>query len=63
MRRLAWETAFWLRILDYDRLTGVCVAAFSDAYGMPEIAQFAGRNPIPEAMFAQECAPQKRRAL
>lgn len=59
----AWETAFWLRILDDARLAGVCVAAFSDSYGTPEIAQFAARRPILEAMLAQECAPGRHPAV
>ena len=52
-----WEVAFDRRMIQRATASGVCLLAFSDAPGNPEIAQFAQRRPVLDAMLAQECQP------
>lgn len=52
-----WEVAFDRQMLRRATAVGICLLAFSDAPGTPELAQFAQRRPVLDEMLARPCRP------
>ena len=53
----AWEVAFDRQMLRRASASEICLLAFSDAYGTPELHEFAQRRPVLDEMLAQPCRP------
>jgi len=51
----AWEVAFDKRMIERGTASGVCLLAFSDAPGNPEVSEFVQRKPVLDAMLAKPC--------
>lgn len=59
----AWEVAFDRQMLRRASAAGICLLAFSDAPGTPELAQFAQRRPVLDEMVTQPCRPGVRHGI
>lgn len=51
----SWEVAFDIQMLRRATAGGICLLAFSDAYGTPELHEFAQRKPVLDEMLEHPC--------
>lgn len=59
----AWEVAFDLRMLERANAAGICLAAFSDGYGNPDLSEFVQRRAVLNYILAHPCAPGRYHAI
>ena len=53
----AWEVAFDVRMIERANANNICLLAFSDAPGHPELMEHINRRPVLDAMLERECRP------
>ena len=58
-----YENVFYLRLLELANNAGLCTVLFSDAYGNPQIDEFAARRPVLDAMLSRRCANGRYHAI
>jgi Bacterial SH3 domain len=59
----AWFNAFWIRTFENASMAGICIAAFSDTVGTPEIIEYQFRAPALDWMLTHECQPGRRHVI